>query len=118
MTVALDEPIYLHVLGWIPPACRCNLPPNGALVGHGIDHLFEASNVAPGNQAGELALAGLDVLLGRLEPVPEAVLHDLLQLLVDLFSCPSHPLRVLGHLEAGDGHAAGVCCLAYGARLA
>lgn len=79
-----------------------HLPPV-TLVVHGLSDLLEASNVAAGNQRRELALGGSNVLLGSLEAVLEAVLHDLLELLVDLLGGPLQALRVLGHLKTGNG---------------
>jgi hypothetical protein len=59
-----------------------------ALLLHGSNDLLEASNVGTGDQRRELALSGCDVLLGRLEAVLEALLHDALELLVDFLRRP------------------------------
>jgi hypothetical protein len=88
-----------------------HLPPV-ALVAHGSSSLAEASNVGTGDQAGELALLGGHILLGSLEAVVEAVLHDVLELLVDLLGSPGDALAVLRHLEARNGDTTGVGGLA------
>ena len=46
------------------------------------------------------------------------VLHDLLQLLIDLAGSPLELLAVLGHLKAGNRYAAGVGCFARGMKNA
>ena len=85
---------------------------------HGVGDLDEASDVGAGHERGQLALGVLDVLLGGLEAVVEAVLHDGLQLLVDLLGGPADALRVLRHLETRNGDASGVGGLAYCTALA
>lgn len=77
--------------------------PPVTLVVHGLSDLDEASNVATGNQAGQLALLGRDILLGRLETSQESVLHDILELVVDLLLSPSEALAVLRHLQTRHG---------------
>lgn len=61
---------------------------------HGLGNLDKASDVAAGHEAGHLALLALDVVLGRLQGRLEAVLHDGLELLVDLLRSPAQTLRV------------------------
>jgi hypothetical protein len=84
-----------------------HLPPV-TLVAHGSSSLAEASNVGTGDQARELALLGGDVLLRGLKAVVEAVLHDVLELLVNLLGGPGDALAVLRHLQTGDSHTTGV----------
>jgi len=84
-----------------------HLPPV-TLVVHGLGNLLEPSDVGASNQRRELSLGGGDVLLGSLESVLEAVLHDLLELLVDLLAGPLQALRVLCHLETRDCDTTGV----------
>lgn len=79
---------------------------------HGSGDLLETGNVASSDQRWELALGGGDVLLCGLETVLEAVLHDVLELLVDLLAGPLDALRILGHFETGDGDTTGVGSLA------
>jgi len=88
-----------------------HLPPV-TLVAHGSSSLAEASNVGTSDQAGELALLGGHVLLGSLKAVGEAVLHDVLELLVDLLGGPGNALAVLRHLETGNSDTTGVGGLA------
>lgn len=88
-----------------------HLPPV-TLVAHGSSSLAETSNVGTSDQAGELALLSGDVLLGSLKAVVEAVLHDVLELLVDLLGSPGDALAVLRHLETGDGNTTGIGGLA------
>lgn len=78
-----------------------DLPPV-ALVLHGLGDLDETGNVATSDQARELALSDLDVLLGGVETLQEAVLHDALESLINLLGGPGETLAILGHLETGD----------------
>lgn len=78
-----------------------HLPPV-TLVAHGSSSLAEASNVGASDQAGELALRSGHELLGGLEAVGEAVLHDVLELAVNLLSSPGDALAVLRHLKTRD----------------
>lgn len=89
------------------------VPPVTGLL-HGTGDLDETGNVGTGNQAGILALGGLDVLLGRVETLEEGALHDLLELAVNLLLGPGETLAVLGHLETGDGDTTAVGGLARG----
>lgn len=82
--------------------------PPVTLVVHGSSDLAEASDVGTTDEGRELALSRGDVLLGGLEAVVEAVLHDLLELLVNLLRGPGQTLRVLGHLKTGDRDTTGV----------
>lgn len=85
---------FLGANGGIFHAATTTLVPV-TLVVHGADDLDETSNVATGDQAGQLTLLGLDVLLGSVETVLEGVLHDELELLIDLLSGPAQTLRFL-----------------------
>ena len=75
---------------------------------HSIGDLNEASNVGSSDQGWELALGRWDVLLGGSETVLESVLHDVLETAINLLRGPGQTLRVLGHLEAGNGDTTGV----------
>lgn len=88
-----------------------DLPPV-ALVVHGSSSLAEARNVRTSHEGRELALLSGHELLGSLEAVGEAVLHDVLELLVDLLSGPGEAGAVLRHLEARDRNTARVGGLA------
>ena len=79
---------------------------------HGLGNLEEPSNVAASDQAGQLAFASLDVLLGGLEAELEGVLHNVLQLLIDLLLGPGQALAVLGHLKTRDSDTTAVGSLA------
>lgn len=81
---------------------------------HSLSNLDEASNVATGNKTGELALLGLDVLLGSVETALKGVLHDLLEAVVDLLAGPGDALAVLSHLETRDGDTTSVGSLSGG----
>ncbi len=94
------------------PALFSRSPPV-SLRFHGGRHLGETSDVASGNQTWKLALRGLDVRLRRLEPVLEAVFHDALKLRINFLGCPADTLRVLCHLEPGDGDPTSVGCFTY-----
>ena len=63
-----------------------------SLVMHGPDDLDEARDVAAGDQAGELAALGRDVLLGRVQPILERALHDALESLIHLLPGPVEAL--------------------------
>ena len=63
------------------------LPPI-ALSLHGCSNLAEASNVASCHQAWELTLSRLNVLLGSLQSVLKAGVHNLFQLGINLLGCP------------------------------
>jgi hypothetical protein len=91
---------------------RMQYSPPITLVLHGSGDLAEASNVGTGDQAWELAFSWSDVLLGCLKAVIEAVLHDALELVVDLLAGPLDAGGVLSHLETGNGDTTGVGCLA------
>lgn len=62
--------------------------PPVTLVVHGSSNFLEASDVGTADEGRELALSGCDVLLGRFKAVLEALLHDALELLVNLLRCP------------------------------
>ena len=97
-----------HVLAHHAPP---DLPPIPLRL-HRCCHLAKSRNITARDQAGELALCRLDVRLGRLQPVLEAVFHDELELAIYLFQRPGHALGVLCHLEARNGDTAGVGCFA------
>jgi hypothetical protein len=82
--------------------------PPVALTSHRLSYLDKAGDVAAGDQARELSLLGLDVLLRRLETIREAILHDKLELAVHVLGRPGHALRVLCHFETGHGDATGI----------
>lgn len=73
----------------IPQPCigARSLPPV-TLVVHGSSDLGETGNVGTSNQGWELALGWDNVLLGGVKAVLEAVLHDALELLVNLLGGP------------------------------
>jgi len=58
------------------------------VVVHGGGDLAETGNVGTGDKGRQLALLAGDVLLCGVEAVEEAVLHDALELLVDLLARP------------------------------
>lgn len=91
---------------------RGHLPPI-TLVVHGIRDLDETSNVGSSYQRWELALGSWDVLLGGGKTVLEGRLHDVLKTLINLLGGPRDALRVLGHLETGNGNTTGVGGLAW-----
>lgn len=90
---------------------RRHLPPV-TLVVHGVGDLDETGNVGAGNEGWELALGAWDVLLSGLEAVLEDILHDVLELVVDLLGGPADSLGVLGHLESGNSDTTSVGGLA------
>lgn len=79
---------------------------------HGIGDLDEACDVRAADERWELALGAGHVLLGRAQSVMEDILHDVLELGVDLLAGPGDALRVLRHLETGHGDTTGVGRLA------
>lgn len=78
------------------------------MVVHGGSDLLETGNVGTGNKRGQDTLGGSGILLGGVQTVVEAVLHDGLELVVDLLLGPAQAGGVLGHLETGDGDTTGV----------
>lgn len=70
---------------------------------HGLGDLDETGNVGTSDERRELSLGNVVVLLGRVEAVPEAALHNAGELFVDGLGGPVDTLGVLGHLESGDG---------------
>mmetsp|Transcript_21620 Transcript_21620/g.47266 ORF Transcript_21620/g.47266 Transcript_21620/m.47266 type:complete len:459 (-) Transcript_21620:44-1420(-) len=77
---------------------------DGALCEHGVGHLDEASDVGGGLVVVRLEAVGGDGLGAR----GVNARHDVIELLVNLLARPRQTDRVLGHLEARDGDAAGV----------
>ena len=75
---------------------------------HRRRHLAKARNIAPSHQTRKLPLRRLHILLRRLQPILEAVLHNLLQLPIHLLRRPRHALRILRHFQSRDGDTAGV----------
>jgi hypothetical protein len=73
------------------------------VVVHGAGDLDVTGNVGTSDQRRQLALGNVVVLLGGVEAVPEAALHDSGELIVDSLGGPGHTLGVLGHLETGNG---------------
>jgi hypothetical protein len=67
---------------------RASRSPPVTLVVHGSSDLPEASDIGTTDEGWELALSRGDVLLCGVEAVLEALLHDALELLVDLLSGP------------------------------
>lgn len=90
------------------------LGPPVTLVVHGLSDLDEASNVGTGDERGELALLGGDVLLSGSNTVIEGILHDSLELVVDLLGRPGETAAVLGHLETRNGDTTAVSGLSGG----
>ena len=70
---------------------------------HCLRNLDKASNVASRDQARQLALLGRNVLVCGLKSNLERILHDVLELLVDLLRCPRQALAVLCHLQTRHG---------------
>ena len=70
---------------------------------HSIGNFFEACYICTGHQVITQTIA-----LGNLNRGVVDVLHDALQLLIHFLSGPVQTLGVLGHLQLGNGHAAGV----------
>jgi len=62
--------------------------PPVTLVVHGSSDLAETGDVSTTNEGWELALGRSEVLLGGTQAVLEAVLHDALELLVNLLGSP------------------------------
>lgn len=79
---------------------------------HGVGDLEETGDVGAGNEGWVLALSAGDVLLCGLEAVLEDILHDVLELVVDLLGGPADALGVLGHLETGNSDTTSVGGLA------
>jgi len=84
-----------------------DLPPVTVVL-HGLSNLGESSNVGSSNEGRQRALGGSNVLLSGSETVLEAVLHDVLQAVVNLLAGPVDASGVLGHLETGDSDTTGV----------
>jgi hypothetical protein len=80
--------VRYHIICKKPTRPSTSHSPPVALFLHSSSNLLEACNVGTSNQRRELTLRGCDVLLGGLEAVIEALLHDALKLLVDLLRCP------------------------------
>lgn len=70
--------------------------PPVSLVAHGIGDLDEACDVTARHQARQFTLLRLDVLLGGLQAILERLLHNRLELAVDLFGGPRCALQVHG----------------------
>lgn len=87
-----------------------SLPPV-TMVLHGANNLDISGNVGASNKGRKLALGEVIVLLGRVEAVPEAPLHDSGKFLVNLLRGPRSTLRVLSHLKTGNGDTTTVCGL-------
>ena len=97
-------PICSHQARRLPPV---------TLVVHGIGNLDETSNVGASNQRWELAIGSWNVLASSADTVLEAVAHNILQARVDLLARPVDALRILRHLETGNGDTTGVGGLAW-----
>lgn len=78
--------VRYHIQKAIRSAANCSPPVT--LVVHGGSDLAETSNVGTTDERWELALGRGEVLLGGTQAVLEAVLHDALELLVDLLCGP------------------------------
>ena len=74
-----------------------------ALSQHGVRHLDEARDVGAHH-----IVFGVAIGLGGRIGVCENVLHDPLELCIDLFKAPGEALAVLAHLQGGGCHTAGV----------
>lgn len=79
---------------------------------HGISHLDEAGDVASDDKRWEDVLGEPGVFASSAAAGLEAFLHDILELLVDLFGGPGEPLGVLGHFQPTDCYTTGVGGLA------
>jgi len=90
-----------------------HLPPI-ALVPHGVRNLFESSNVGAYDKGRQGILGSLvDTVLGADSMGgSEDILHDTLELVVDLLRRPLQTCRVLGHLETGNSNTTAVGSLA------
>ena len=73
------------------------------MVVHGLSDLDVTGDVGTSNERRQLTLGDVVVLLGGVEAVPEAALHNPGKLLIDSLGSPRHALGVLCHLETGDG---------------
>ena len=73
-----------------------------ALGHHGIGDFEEAGDIRAHHE-----VAGLAILFGRIEALLVNSDHDVLELLIDLFTAPGHSHGVLRHLQPGDGHTTG-----------
>ena len=82
-----------------------------ALGEHGAGDFEEAGDVGADHQ-----VAGFADLDGGVVGGVEDVVHDALQLLIDLFEAPGEAHGVLRHLKTAGGHAAGVRGLAGAVR--
>ncbi len=89
------------------PLIRQSSPPIPLRL-HRRRHLAKPRNVTPRHQTRKLPLRRLHVLLGRFQPILEAILHNQLQSIIHLLRRPRNALRVLRHFEPGDGHTARV----------
>jgi len=87
--------------------------PPVTVVVHGTGNLDVTRDVGTVDKGRKLSLSDIEVLLGGVEAVPEAALHDASQLLVDLLGGPADTLGVLGHLETGDGDTTAVGSLGW-----
>jgi hypothetical protein len=87
--------------------------PPVTMVVHGTGDLDVTRDVSTVDERRKLSLGDVEVLLGGVEAVPEAALHDATQLLVDLLGGPGNTLRVLGHLETGDSDTTAVGSLGW-----
>jgi len=87
--------------------------PPVTVVVHGTSDLDVTRDVGTVDEGWKLSLGDVKVLLGSVEAVPEAALHDTSQLLVDLLGSPADALGVLGHLETGDSDTTAVGSLGW-----
>lgn len=81
---------------------------------HRLRNLDKASNVASSDQARQLALLGRNVLVCSLKSNLKGILHDVLELLIDLLRSPRQALAVLCHLQTRHGDTTGVGGLSWG----
>ena len=78
-----------------------------ALGHHCFCNFQEACNIGTDHQVARLAALDRGVIAGLVD-----VLHDAVQLLIDLFKAPAHADGVLAHFKAGGGDTAGIGGLA------
>ena len=103
----MGHPIFFHSLpGFARRTDECVRPYvslHKALIQHRVGYFQEAADVGAVHQ-----VAGRAVFLGRFEAVLVDGDHDLVQTIVHFLAGPAQPCAVLGHFEAGGGHAAGI----------
>lgn len=78
-----------------------------ALSHHGLGNLQKSRYVSAKHQVARLAAFYRSIIAGLID-----ILHDAVQLLVNLVKAPGYTDGVLAHLQTGGSHAAGITGLA------